>query len=132
MRSLARKTVFQYVFSTLFNLNDEGLFAVLKKDAKLSEKDLAFADELLSAVEKRKQEYSDIIDELTKKQGITKIFKADKVAIMIGMAELSALDTPKLVAIDEAVKLAAEYSTEKSTDFVNGVLASYLQMTEKN
>ena len=27
--------------------------------------------------------------------------------------------------IDEAVKLAAKFSTEKSTDFVNGILARY-------
>ena len=130
MRSLARKTVFQYVFSTLFNLNDEGLFAVLKKDAALSEKDSAFADELLSAVKNGEKEYSAIIDQLSQSQGVKKVFNADRVAIMIGMAELSAFDTPKIVAIDEAVKLASEFSTEKSADFVNGVLAKYSENME--
>ena len=33
--------------------------------------------------------------------------------------------TPKIVIIDEAVKLAAKYSTDNSPDFVNGILATY-------
>ena len=132
MRSLAREKVFEYIFSRLFNQSDEGLFAVLKKDANLSEKDSAFADALLSAVCNEKEKYSKIIDELATSQGVNKIFKADRVAIMIGMAELSSFDTPKIVAIDEAVKLAAEYSTEKSADFVNGILAKYNENSENS
>ena len=42
------------------------------------------------------------------------------------MAELENFtETPVAVAIDEAVKLSVKYSTEKSPDFVNGVLAAF-------
>ena len=45
---------------------------------------------------------------------------------MIGMAELDNFpNTPVAVVIDEAVNLAGKYSTENSTDFVNGILAQY-------
>ena len=42
------------------------------------------------------------------------------------MAELKNYpDTDTPIIIDEAVKLSSKYSTEKSTDFVNGILARY-------
>jgi hypothetical protein len=50
MRSLARESVFKYLFSQLFNPNDEGLFTVLCKE--LNEDDKAFAKNLLVATEK--------------------------------------------------------------------------------
>ena len=57
-----------------------------------------------------------------------RILFSDKCIILIGMAEsLVFPNTPKPVIIDEAVKLAAKYSTEKSPDFVNGILASYIK-----
>ena len=56
------------------------------------------------------------------------VFNTDKCAILIGMAELDNFpETPIPVVIDEAVKLSALYSTEKGTDFVNGILAEYVR-----
>nr|MBO4517776.1 transcription antitermination protein NusB [Clostridia bacterium] len=125
MRSLAREKVFEYIFSRLFNQSDEGLFAVLKRDLK-SEDDKAFADKLLAAVISGEEKYSDKLSALSANFKLERIFAADKCAIFIGMAELDAFsETPTAVVIDEAVKLAAKYSTENSTGFVNGILAEY-------
>jgi transcription termination factor NusB len=42
------------------------------------------------------------------------------------MAELENMtETDVPVIIDEAVKIVSKFSAEKSTDFVNGILASY-------
>ena len=124
MRSLARETVFQYLFSRLFNQSDEGLFDVLAKN--LNGDDKKFAEDLLNAVENNRERYENTLDDLSKNFRIDRIFAADKCAVFIGMAELDAFnDTPKAVVIDEAVKLSAKFSTEKSTDFVNGILAEY-------
>ena len=66
------------------------------------------------------------INELTENFRPERIFTADRCAIKIGMAEMDAFsETPTPVVIDEAVKLAAKFSTENSTDFVNGILAVY-------
>lgn len=124
MRSLAREKVFEYIFSKLFNQSDEGLFAVLKKDLKGDDKE--FADKLLSAVISGEDGYYDALKRLSENFKPERIFAADRCAIFIGMAELDSFkETPTAVVIDEAVKLAAKYSTEKSTDFVNGILAEY-------
>ena len=124
MRSLARETVFQYLFSRLFNQSDEGLFDVLAKN--LNGDDKKFAEGLLNSVENNREKYENALDNLSKNFRLDRIFAADKCAVFIGMAELDVFpDTPKAVVIDEAVKLSAKFSTEKSVDFVNGILAEY-------
>lgn len=124
MRSVAREIVFEYLFSRLFNQKDEGLFAVLSKN--LNTDDKVFAENLLNFVLNSEEKYAEEITTLSKNFKYDRIFAADKCAINIGMAELDNFrETPKAVVIDEAVKLAAKFSTEKSTDFVNGILAEY-------
>ena len=124
MRSVAREIVFEYLFSRLFNQKDEGLFDVLCKN--LNDDDKKFAENLLKTVICSEEQHEKVIKDLSQNFKFERIFAADKCAINIGMAELDCFpDTPKAVVIDEAVKLAAKFSTEKSTDFVNGILAEY-------
>lgn len=124
MRSLARESVFKFLFSKLFNSDDEGLFDVLIKD--LDDNDKRFAKELLSSVENNQDEYLSCIEELSIGYKLNRVLNADKCALLIGIAELNAFtSTPIAVVIDEAVKIVAKYSTENSTDFVNGILAEY-------
>ena len=124
MRSAARESVFVYIFSRLFNQSDEGLFAVLTKD--LNADDKAFASELLDAVLSGETKYGEKLDGLSHNFKFERILSADRCAIFIGMAELETFsDTPTAIVIDEAVKLASKFSTEKSTDFVNGILAEF-------
>lgn len=126
MRSTAREVVFKFLYSQLFNQNDEGLFTLLKIDEKLSEKDGAFADELYAFVQKDIEEFNEFIKINSVSFKLNRVFLADKCSIFIGMAELKNYPNTDLpIIIDEAVKLSAKYSTEKSTDFVNGILAKY-------
>jgi len=124
MRSLARESVFKFIFSRLFNPSDEGLFDVLVKD--LSQDDKEFAKNLLFAIDENYTSYISIIEKQVIGYKIDRVLNTDKCALLIGIAELNNFkETPIPVIIDEAVKLVAKYSTEKSTDFVNGVLAEY-------
>ena len=124
MRSQARETVFKYLFSRLFNPSDEGLFTVLIKE--LNEADKAFATELLGYVISNEEKYLSEIGRLAIGYKLNRVYNADKCALMLGMAELENFrSTPKAVVIDEAVNIVAKFSTESSTDFVNGVLAEY-------
>ena len=128
MRSLAREVVFKYLFSRLFNQQDEGLFAVLSKN--LDDSDKKFALNLLKTVMENQDGFLTDLETLSENFKVGRIFAADKCAIFIGMAELKFMqETPVAVVIDEAVKLSAKYSTENSTDFVNGILAEYVKMT---
>ena len=124
MRSVAREIVLQFIFSKLFNQNDEGLFDVLAKN--LSVKDKEFADDLYKYIEKDRESFEKTLYELSENFKADRIHYCDKCAILIGMAELKYFpDTPTAVVIDEAVNLAAKFSTENSVDYVNGILAVY-------
>ncbi len=131
MRSLAREIVFKYLFSQLFNPSDEELFTVLLNNDNLTENDKIFAKDLLEAVETNKDIYLLEIESMSIGYKLNRVFSADKCAILIGMAELNAFDTDVPIIIDEAVKLAVKFSTEKSSDFVNGILAEYSRRINK-
>lgn len=127
MRSLAREVVFKYVFSRLFNPCDEGLFDVLIKDDNLNDADKEFARDLLGFIDANYDEYLSTIEKLSEGYKLNRVFNTDKCALLIGMAEFDNYkDTPVAVIVNEAVNLSAKFSTEKSTDFVNGILAKYV------
>ncbi len=131
MRSLAREAVFKFIFSQLFNQDDEVLFTVLCKD--LNDADRLFANDLLFAVNNKMQEYLSKIDELAIGYKLNRLYNADKCALVLGMAELDSFpNTPIAVVIDEIVNIVSKYSTENSTDFVNGILAQYVKGKNKN
>ncbi len=124
MRSLAREAVFKYIYSRLFNQNDEGLFDVLCKE--LNEADKDFAKTLLENLDDNSEKYLENIENLAKGYKLNRVYNADKCALMMGMAELDNFSqTDTAVILDEVVNLVAKYSSENSTDFVNGILAEY-------
>ena len=51
----------------------------------------------------------------------------DRNILRLGVWEMTNTDTPPKVVIDEAVELAKEFSTENSSNFVNGVLDAVLR-----
>lgn len=128
MRSLVRETIFKFMFAKFFNPEDEELFAVLLKNGNFNDDDKKFAETLLFAVEKDKTEILSEIDDYARKFSFNRVHCADKCALLIGVSELKNFpETPVAVVIDEAVSLAAKYSTEKSTDFVNAVMSQYVK-----
>ena len=124
MRTLAREIVFKYVYSRLFNPDDEGLFDVLTKE--LNDDDKKFALTIKNQIIDNELEYLDKISALSIGFKLNRIYSADKCALLVGMAEFDLFkDTPRIVIIDETVKIAAKFSTDNSPDFVNGIMASY-------
>ena len=126
MRSLAREAVFKYIFSRLFNRNDEGLFNLLIKE--LSDENKQFATEILKSIDDNENYFIEKISSLSQNYKLERVVNADKCAILIGMAELTKFPkTPIAIVVDEAVKLSVKYSTESSAYFVNGILAEFIK-----
>jgi N utilization substance protein B len=124
MRTLAREIVFKYVFSTLFIDSDKELFDVLKSE--LNDNDKVFATKLLDSIETNKDKFLTELDNIAIGYKVNRLYNTDKCALLVGMAELVSFpETDLPIIIDEAVKLCAKYSTERSTDFVNGILAKF-------
>ena len=55
----------------------------------------------------------------------------DRNILRLAVWELVGTDTPPKVAIDEAIEIAKEYSTENSPSFINGVLDAVLRERTK-
>ena len=87
MRRQARETVFKYIYSRLFNV-DEGLFDVLASD--LSQDDKNFATDLLAAVDKDFDKNLQVIQDYSIGFKLERVINVDKCAILIGLAELDA------------------------------------------
>ncbi len=79
---------------------------------------------------------SERIDSLIEKYSIGwKIDRLSRVDISIlrmAVTELLFTDTPVKVVVNEALEIAKLYSTDKSSPFINGVLASVVKEKQKN
>ena len=81
---------------------------------------------MLKAIDDNQDKYLESMERLSIGFNLDRLHRADKCALLIGMAELEKFkETPVAVVINEAVNIVAKYSTESSTNFVNGILAEF-------
>lgn len=125
MRADARELAFQLIFERLFvkdNFTDEEFFVSLKK-----EDDIKFAKDIIECYEKNNEDIKNTISSQLVGYQLDRVYKVDLAIICEAVVEIKYLNTPYQVAINEAVKIAKKYSTEKSGKFVNGVLSSIIK-----
>lgn len=128
MRVQAREAAFKIVFANLFQEDCTAAFrnSVYRAD-KLTEEDRAFAEKLYSTVKEHREAFAKILAEKVRRFIEYRIYPADRAAIYIALAEIEYFDDiPPVVSVSEAVALARKYSTEKSAEFVNGVLGGII------
>ncbi len=128
MRSDAREAAFKIIFADLFGGDGEKNFrAALYRQAHLNEEDCAFAERIVDAFLRHKQELSEQLSASVTRYADYRIYPADRAALLVALAEINYLDdVPPVVSVSEAVSLARKYSTERSADFVNGVLGGVI------
>ncbi len=128
MRSDAREAAFQIVFADLFGGDGKkGFRTAIYKEHGLKEEDSAFAEALVTAVFAHKEELTREIGAHVTRFADYRIYPADKAILLLALAEIRYIsDVPSVVSVSEAAALARKYSTEKSTDFVNGVLGGII------
>ncbi len=140
-RRKVRNVVYLIVFSADFHTPEE-----LDEQIELSLADADFAepeddDEItyLSDIEEaadeirsrcagffsKVEELDEIINATVDDWKTSRMCKADLTAIRLALYEMRYDGLPKGVAINEAIELARKYGTDKSSSFVNGVLARF-------
>jgi len=127
MRSEAREAALKVLYAEQFN--DENLTelqARLVKNFKEDEAD--FTDKLISCVRQHRDELLKEIDAHITNFKENRLYTMDKCIMLIAVAEIKYFDDiPSVVSVNEATNLAGRYSTERSADFVNGVLAGIIK-----
>lgn len=87
-----------------------------------------FTTRLVQGVERRIDDIDDLlVQSLTGGWTLDRMPRVDRSLARIAVYEMLDGDVPAQVAIDEAVSLARELSTDESPDFLNGALGAVLR-----
>jgi len=125
MRNDARENAFKLIFESLFHDVDEQLsfpnLIELKK-----EDDKKFFEDIITSFNLHKQELKTQIESHLKNFDYSRVFRIDLALIYLTLTEIEYCDSPKAVAINEALELAKKYSTEKSSKFINGLISAII------
>lgn len=127
MRSEAREAALKVLFAEQFN--NENLFELQNRLLKnFKEEDAEFAKSLVACVNEHRDELLREIDSHILNFKENRLYTVDKCIMLIAVAEIKYFDDiPSVVSVNEATNLANKYSTERSADFVNGVLAGIIK-----
>lgn len=125
MRREARECAFKLIFETLFKgAEEETQLEVIKSLKKDADKEFCKLIFDTYQIHREKLEY-DVSTHL-KNFDITRVYKIDLALVFMALTEIEFLDTPKPVAINEALEISKKYSTNDSSKFINGLLSAIL------
>ena len=126
-RKKSREFAFKLVFENFFHEPDVDIF-LSPEDIVLDDTDKEFVNTLIGGINEHYEEIMDIIKNNIVGYELDRIYKVDLAILVLAVFELKYLtETPQNVVINEAVELAKKYSTDKSSSFINGVLAKVIK-----
>ncbi len=119
----AREAVIQTLYA-LEQGNDKAKeqFDELLKEKKIKNKKADFAKNTLKGVLENINEIDNIIKKHLIDWDFERLDKIDKQILRLGIYEIKYTDTPFQIVIDEAIKLAKNFSEDKAKSFINGIL----------
>lgn len=85
----------------------------------------AKARRVIEGILEHEAEIDAVVGRLSQRWSIERMPVVDRVLLRLGVYELAFTDTPTGVVISEAVRLASNFSTDRSASFINGVLGAY-------
>jgi N utilization substance protein B len=119
----AREAVIQTLYAREMG-NDKAIeqFEEILKDKKVKGGKAEFARKLLTGILQNLDKIDTIIKEHLIDWDFDRLDKVDKQILRVGIYELLYTDTPYQIVIDEAVKIAKNFSEDKAKSFINGIL----------
>lgn len=108
----------------LESLESEGL---PKQTGELTDRDRRRAADLAAAAWTARANADAMVADLAPDWPTSRQPIVDRSILRIAIHEMTTGDTPPKVAVNEAVELAKQFSTEKSPSFINGVLGKILK-----
>lgn len=133
-RRLIREKVLQVMYA--HELSKDPLFFI--QDQQLGDLtehpvELAFAKELIRSMSEHRAELDARITTRVDNWEFGRIALIDKIMLRMGICEMLYFpDIPPKVSINEAIEIVKVFSTEKSANFINGVLDSILNDLRKS
>lgn len=81
-----------------------------------------FVENLVNGVIDSREELDKLANMYLENWDITRLGFTDQAILRIGIYEIMNTDTPEVTCIDEAIELSKEYSDDKVSKMINGVL----------
>jgi len=91
-----------------------------------------FVSELVNGVLTKREEIDELANKYLEDWNISRLGFTDQAIIRMAIYEIMWTDTPDVTCIDEAIELSKEYSDEKVSKMINGVLDKVYHSKEKN
>ena len=101
---------------------DDTRFNLLEVSSE--EAEYGFMNSVFEGVVANQEKIDALISEFTRGWTLDRLSRVDLAILRVAVYELMTKEIPAAAIISEAVSLASEYSSEKATSFVNGVLGS--------
>ena len=124
-----RKCAFQALMSLEFDTDVETAcrFAYTHDREDTDVQLPVFLTELVSGVQAKKEELDkQITQHLKVGWTIERLTLVERNLLRLGVFEITSFDTPQLVAVNEAIELAKDFSDQKSARFINGLLSQFV------
>ena len=124
-RELALQMLFQHDMSG--NAPDQ-IIATFEELQKSKPNTREFATRIFQGTVNHISELDDMIQNQAENWRLSRMAAVDRNIIRMSVYEfMHEDDTPKLVIIDEAIEIAKKYGTQKSSQFINGILDGILK-----
>lgn len=133
-RKVARECAYKLIFEYLFNKKLNRLTYEIFKNHNLDDNDIEYMQKAYLGVIQNFDELKNIISGYSEGFVEDRIYRTDFAALLLAIYEMKYMDDiPLSVSIAEAVELVKKYSTQKSNQFVNGILSSvYKELSKEN
>ena len=119
-----REALFKLVFE--YCLSNEKNEIMLEEFAENPKIEIDYLNNAYNGILEHFNDLKAEISGFTKGYSIDRIFKVDLALLIVALYEIKFEEKiPTAVSINEALNLAKKYSTEKSSKFINGVLANF-------
>ncbi len=128
-RRKARELALQMLFQHDMSGNEPDMIITTFEDLQKSKPNTReFATKIFRGTVDHLGEIDDIIQQQAENWRLSRMAVVDRNIIRMSVYEfLHESDTPKLVIIDEAIEIAKRFGTQKSSQFINGILDGILK-----
>ena len=130
-RSETRENLFKLIYERCINGEKNILTYSLVENAT-EEEQRDYLGSVYNGVDEKTDILKEIIGRYAKDFATERIYKVDLSILLLASYEILYMDDiPDVAAINEAIELSKKYSTEKSSAFINGILAGIKKNKEE-
>ena len=110
-----------FTFNSIFRLDDFSA-EILLIDNDLDQNQLTRANQLIQHTNENIQNILNILSDASKNWSVSRIGKAERSALILGISELLLNLTPRKVIVSEWTKIVDKHSSSDGAKFVNAIL----------